>query len=245
MKRAPRVVVVSRRLERKNKWIDWVSEVHLSLLHRQGLVPVMVPVVPETRRFREDYGAGMAGLLMVEGGDVHPSYYKGRTPVAQLDEVSPVKDDLEFWLCREALRRRLPILGICRGLQILNIVYGGTLHGDVQKERGTALPHMDLDHYDTYRHPVRVIPGTPLHRWYGRTDLRVNSYHHQGVRALPVPLQPMAVASDGLVEGLYDPSRGFVVGLQFHPERMLAEYPGNHRVFQEFGRAVKGAAGGR
>jgi gamma-glutamyl-gamma-aminobutyrate hydrolase PuuD len=236
----PRVLMVSRRLVRKNKTIDWVSEAHLSLLLREGLLPVAVPIVPEAAAALKDYAAGMAGLLLVEGGDIHPSHYGVRAGRTELDELDPVKDRVELWLCRQALRRGVPVLGICRGMQLLNVVKGGTLHLDVLKDLGRGLPHMMAPpRYDSYRHPVKVLPGTPLRRWYGLGELRVNSYHHQGVRRLAPGLAPMAVAPDGLVEAFYDTSHRFRVGLQFHPERMIREYAGNRRVFRAFAAAVR------
>lgn len=238
MKR-PKVAIVTRRIVRKNKWVNWVSEIHAALLLRHGLLPELIPIPDDARPALSQYARDMAGLLMVEGGDVHPSHYKSNTPLGELDEIDPLKDEFEFWFCRQALRRGLPILGICRGIQILNVIMGGTLHGDVMKEKKSDLKHMDLDHYDSYRHPVTLIEGTPLRQWYGRRDLRVNSYHHQGIKRLASSLQPTAVAPDGLIEGVQDPSHPFRMGLQFHPERMLPEYAGNDRVFAAFAQAVR------
>ncbi|MGQ0644297.1 MAG: gamma-glutamyl-gamma-aminobutyrate hydrolase family protein [Elusimicrobiota bacterium] len=235
----PRVAVVSRRILRKNKWVNWVSEIHMALLIREGLLPVIVPIPKETRPCLEEYARGTAGLLMVEGGDIHPSQYGSRTPASELDEIDALKDEFEFWFCRRALRRNLPILGICRGHQILNVVFGGTLHADVQKEKKSRLKHMDLKRYDAHRHPVRLLEGTPLREWYGRDELSVNSYHHQGIKDLAEPLRPMAVSADGLVEAVHHPGLRFCVGLQFHPERMLPAYKGNRRVYREFAKAVK------
>jgi gamma-glutamyl-gamma-aminobutyrate hydrolase PuuD len=241
MKDRPRVLLVSRRTNRKNKTIDWVSEVHLSLLLRERLQPVILPVAPETTSVLPLYARSMAGLLMVEGGDIQPHYYGEKAPVHELDELDPVKDEIEFWLCRQALRRKVPILGICRGMQLLNVACGGTLHLDVEKEKGGSLKHMDLDHYDDYRHPVEILEGTPLFAWYRQKVLMVNSYHHQGVKILAKRFQPMAFGPDGLIEAYHDPSRPFLVGLQFHPERMMPESPGNLRVFKAFGQAVRRA----
>ena len=121
---------------------------------------------------------------------------------------------------------------------MLNVAGGEALYGDVQKEKRSHRPHIDTHHYDTYRHPLEVIPGTPLYEWYRRRDLKVNSYHHQGIRDLGPRFKPMGHSDDGLVEAFYDSKAPFTVGLQFHPERMLSEYPGNLRVWQAFARAV-------
>jgi len=235
---SPRVVVVSRRFLRKNKWVDWVSEAHVALIMERGLLPVVVPIPQEAQQHLEDYAEGMAGLLMVEGGDIHPRHYQGDSPVPDLDELDEIKDAYEFWFCQKALDRGLPILGICRGMQLLNVIQGGTLHADVMREKSSTLKHVDKDHYDEYRHPVRVFDKTPLHDWYQLDQLSVNSYHHQGIKELAEPLRPMAESPDGLVEAYYTPSHPFQVGLQFHPERMLDAYEGNPRVFDAFAEAV-------
>ena len=245
MKR-PAVLVVTRRTSRKHKFIDYVGELHLQLLIRVRTLPIMVPVAEGTRACLPQYMEEMRGLLLVEGEDVEPKRYEHEEAnLRYLEKTHPLKDEIEIRLVRHALQRDLPILGICRGSQLLNVIRGGTLYGDVQKEKQSELKHINYEHYDQYRHLVRIVPGTPLERWYRRPTLEVNSYHHQGVRRLGSHLQAMAHAEDGLVEAFYDPRYRFVVGLQFHPERMLEEYEGNWRVWQAFGAAVHHKNAGR
>lgn len=239
MKR-PRVLVVTRRALRKNKYIDYLGEYHLDLLIRVGTLPVMIPVVERARACLPQYTEGMAGLLLVEGEDIEPKHYRARKgDLKYVEDTHRLRDEIEIHLVRHALRHDLPILAICRGSQLVNVVCGGTLYGDVQKQKKTEVKHRDPDHYDTYRHLIRLLPGTPLEDWYRRKTIRVNSYHHQGIRRLADRFKPMAYAEDGLVEGYYDPNAAFLIGLQFHPERMLKEYPGNLRVWKAFGSAVR------
>jgi len=241
MKR-PAVIVVTRRTIRKNKFIDYVAEAHLALLVRLNMLPVMVPVVDGAHACLPGYLADMRGLLLVEGEDIEPKHFKAtRENYAHLEKTHPLKDKIEIELIRYALRKNLPILGICRGSQLLNVVCGGTLYGDVQKEKKSKLKHINYAHYDSYRHPISIFAGSPLEKWYARKALRVNSYHHQGIRDLAPRFQPMAFAKDGLVEAYHDPKRKFVVGLQFHPERMLEEPAGNWRIWKAFGEAVRRA----
>ena len=151
MKR-PSVVVVTRRTLRKEKYIDYVSEAHLALLIRLKMLPVMVPVVEGTLSCLPDYMADMSGLLLVEGEDVEPTRYEA-TPANHryVEQTHPLKDEIEIRLIRAALRKKLPIFGICRGSQLLNVVCGGTLFGDVPKEKKSRHKHIDYDNYDTYR----------------------------------------------------------------------------------------------
>jgi len=236
----PSVLVVTRRTARKNKYIDYVGEFHLALLIRLGILPIMVPVVEGADAYLPDYMSNMKGLLLVEGEDIGPEHYKARPEhLKYVEKTHPLKDKIEIRLIRHALRVKLPILGICRGSQLLNVVCGGTLYGDVQKEKKSRLKHIDFAHYDTYWHSISIVPGSPLEKWYQRRALRVNSYHHQGIRDLARRFKPMAYAKDGLVEAYYDPNAEFVVGLQFHPERMLEETAGNWRIWKTFGSAVR------
>src|ERR1700688_4542341 len=241
MKR-PSVLVVTRRTIRKHKYIDYVGEFHLALLIRIGVLPVMVPVVEGAPACLPEYMANMKGLLLVEGEDIEPAHYKARPEnFKHLEKTHPLKDEMEIRLIRYALRKKLPILGICRGSQLLNVVCGGTLYGDVQKEKKSRLKHIDFSRYDSYRHPISIVTGSPLQRWYARKTVRVNSYHHQGIRDLAPRFQPMAYSKDGLIEGYYDAEENFVVGLQFHPERMQEEPTGNWRIWKAFGAAVRRA----
>lgn len=237
----PVVLVVTRRTSRRTRYIEYVGELHLQLLIRLKLLPCVVPATEGILPLLPQYREGVSGLLLVEGEDIEPKRYKAaRANFRYLEKTHPLKDEIELRLLRYALKRHLPILGICRGNQLLNIACGGTLFGDVRKEKHSKLLHIDQRHYDTYRHKISVVPGTPLDRWYGERTLRVNSYHHQGVRNLARRFRPMAHAEDGLVEAYYDPHERFLVGLQFHPERMLDEYAGNFRVWQAFADAVHG-----
>jgi putative glutamine amidotransferase len=208
-------------------------------LIRLRLLPMMVPVVTGTAACLPQYTEQMDGLLIVEGEDIDPRHYESRKAnFRYVEKTDPLKDRIEILLMRQALRKKIPILGICRGSQLLNVVCGGTLYGDVRKEKRSSLRHVDLKRYDSYRHAIHIVEGTPLDKWYARRTIRVNSYHHQGVRGLASRFRAMANADDGLVEAYYDPAADFVVGLQFHPERMLAEYSGNRRVWRSVAAAV-------
>jgi gamma-glutamyl-gamma-aminobutyrate hydrolase PuuD len=236
----PVVVVVTARTKRKANLIDYVGELHLQMLVRLGLLPIAVPVVEGSATLVPQYAAAMNGLLLVEGQDIEPERYAAvEANFKYLEKTDPLRDEIELRLLRLALRQKLPILGICRGSQLLNVANGGTLYGDVRKEKRSRLKHIDYDNYDGHRHPVSIVPGTPLHQWYRRKTLRVSSYHHQGARTLARRFRPMAYAEDGLIEAFYDPKAPFLVGLQFHPERMQEARAGNLRIWKAFAAAVR------
>ncbi|XP_047312898.1 putative glutamine amidotransferase GAT1_2.1 [Impatiens glandulifera] len=270
----PRVLIVSRRCIRKNKFVDFVGEYHLDLIVNYGAVPVIVPRVTGVHMLLESFEP-IHGVLLCEGEDIDPSLYESETSglsPEELDEIRKLhasdtaidkeKDSIELRLAKLCLERNIPFLGICRGSQILNVASGGTLYQDVEKELPKESPeietvlHIDYDNYDGHRHRVKVIEGTPLSDWFkneeesGKKEILVNSYHHQGVRKLAERFSPMAFSPDGLIEGFYDPNSynpeegKFIMGLQFHPERMRQpysdefDYPGCPCAYQEFVKAV-------
>jgi gamma-glutamyl-gamma-aminobutyrate hydrolase PuuD len=224
----PRVLIVSRRTVRKNKFVDFVGEYHLDLIVGYGAVPVIVPRVDGVHTMLDSFEP-IHGVLLCEGEDIDRSLYDagadndkdGLTP-EQLEAVRRLhpsdaavdheKDSIELLLARRCLERGIPFLGICRGSQVLNVACGGSLYQDVDQElpshaSNTAVCHMDYADYDGHRHPVRVLPGTPLREWFAeslggeeRDEIMVNSYHHQGVRRLAERFVPMAFAPDGLVD---------------------------------------------
>ncbi|MQL99799.1 hypothetical protein Taro_032525 [Colocasia esculenta] len=269
----PRVLIVSRRSVRKNKFVDFVGEYHLDLIVKYGAVPVIVPRVSGVHMLLDSFEP-IHGVLLCEGEDIDPSHYQaevsGLSP-EELEEIRSLhvsdtsidseKDSIELRLAKLCLERNIPYMGICRGSQVLNVACGGTLYQDVGKELfkegREAIAHINYDDYDGHRHAVRVVEGTPLQAWFGESleedggmELMVNSYHHQGVKRLAERFVPMAFAPDGLVEGFYDPDAynpeegKFIMGLQFHPERMRHpesdefDYPGCPSAYQEFVKAV-------
>ncbi|KAJ4822390.1 hypothetical protein Tsubulata_008926 [Turnera subulata] len=246
----PRVLIVSRRSVRKNKFVDFVGEYHLDLIVGYGAVPVIVPRVSGVHMLLDSFEP-IHGVLLCEGEDIDPSLYEAETSYLSPEELEEIKrlhasdtsidrekDSIELRLAKLCLERNIPYLGICRGSQVLNVACGGTLYQDIEKELSKKNPHfqrvkhIDYDNYDGHRHVVEVVENTPLHHWFsdspeeGKMEINVNSYHHQGVKKLAQRFVPMAFAPDGLIEGFYDPDAynpeegKFIMGLQFHPERM-------------------------
>ena len=156
-------------------------------------------------------------LVLTGGSDVDPTFY-GAIPHPKLGKVFPERDVFEIALCREALRRDLPILGICRGHQVLNVATGGTLIQDIPSEVVGAAEHdPERERWET-AHDVRILPGTRLREILGKDKVAVNSFHHQ---AVDKPGQSLVVSAwsqgDRVIEGIEMPGR-FVLGVQWHPE---------------------------
>lgn len=164
-------------------------------------------------------------LVLSGGADVDPAHYD-EAPHETVTRVIPERDDFELALCREALRRDLPILAICRGHQVLNVATGGTLVQDIPSQLPGAAEHdPDTERWET-AHEVLVLPGTRLREILGSERVAVNSFHHQAVKDLGQGLVLSArAADDGVVEGIEMPDRRFVVGVQWHPEAFWDHEP--------------------
>ena len=184
------------------------------------------------------------GLLLTGGEDVAPERY-GEGVVHPTVLTVPDRDRLEFTLLEWALRDRLPVLAICRGIQVLNVALGGTLYQDLPSDRPEhALGHDQMKVEPGGRprtephHAVEVREGSGLADVLGETRLDVNSLHHQGIRVLAPALLDTAHAPDGLIEGIEarDPARaGFLLGVQWHPEELArAGDPPSRRLFERF-----------
>lgn len=168
------------------------------------------------------------GLLLTGGEDVHPSRY-GQEPDPALGTVNPPRDEMEFVALEEALRRRIPVLAICRGVQLLNVALGGTLYQDLPTQRPSGIIHEQAAPWNHRWHGARVEADSGLARIFGATELHINSFHHQGIDRLAPGLVPTVWSEDGLVEGVESREHPWVYGVQWHPERGEAEAPGDPR----------------
>ena len=170
------------------------------------------------------------GLILSGGGDLDPSLYQGGSHDA-IYNVSPSRDRFELALAAAALALPdLPILGICRGMQVLNLSLGGDLHLHLPDVRGEEVVHR-LPPREPTTHSVRLDGGTLLEGIYGVAEFQVCSWHHQGVRRLGDGLRAIAHADDGVIEAVVHEQRPFALGVQWHPEMQVAEDPLQRRLF--------------
>ena len=200
-------------------WGAWDAEAvllprpYVEAVAGAGAVPVVLPPLPGVVA-----GAlGRIDALIVAGGpDVEPSRY-GETPGAHTQQPNRDRDASELLLLGEAVDGGMPVLGICRGMQLLNVLRGGTLHQHLPDVVHSETHAPEIGSYAS--HPVSVKPGTKLAELLGRTEVgEVPTYHHQGVDVLGTGLQPTAWAPDGTLEAVEDPELPFCVGVQWHPE---------------------------
>lgn len=209
----------------------WLHGDYLRALDRAGGLPVMLPLL-EGPTALAALCRRLDGVLLTGGPDPLPALY-GEETMPFCGGICPARDEMELALTREALRQGLPLLGICRGIQVLNVALGGTLYQDVAAQTGTAVAHQMAKPYNRAAHGVAVAPDSPLFRLLGQERLAVNSCHHQAVRRLAPELAAMAEADDGLVEAVWMPGQPFVWAVQWHPERMGAD-AGSQTILRAF-----------
>jgi putative glutamine amidotransferase len=160
------------------------------------------------------------GLVLTGGPDVDPAHY-GEAAHATVNKAAAVRDTFEIELAARAVENDLPTLAICRGMQVLNVAAGGTLMQDIPSAMPSAAPHAVNDPKNAIAHPVTIAPGSRVSALLGRTQVDVNSRHHQAVREPAPGLVVTATAPDGVVEAVERPDARFCVGVEWHPENFV------------------------
>lgn len=173
--------------------------------------------------------------LIISGGDfdIHPSYY-GEKPIAQLGNIVPERTDFELELTARALKRDLPILGICGGAQASNVALGGSLYQDIATQVPNAGKHQLSTLKETGGHRVQIAPESLLARAIKRGACEVNTTHHQAIKEIGKGLIVSARADDGLIEAIESTKHRFVVGVQWHPEVLAPRRADQRRIFASF-----------
>lgn len=195
-----------------------------------GALAVMVPTVDRGGEIDEqdialgDYAGALDGLILQGGADIDPVAY-GEAPHELLQATDVVRDRFELALLRAFVRAGKPVLGICRGMQLINVAYGGSLHQDLVAGGATGVPHV-APSYDEHAHALAIAEGSWLAGLYpGPGPHQVNSIHHQGIHRLGQGLSIEAWSDDGIAECLRATGAEFVVGVQWHPEFHDRRFP--------------------
>jgi putative glutamine amidotransferase len=207
-----------------------------------GATPILIPLLDdEPEALRVVYEL-CDGILIPGGVDVDPTSF-GEAPHPKLGRTDPARDRVEMQLTRWAVEDRKPLLGLCRGLQVINVALGGTLYQDIEAQHPDAIKHDYFPIYgyerDHLAHEVALSEGSRLRHLMELERIPVNSMHHQGIKTLASALVPSAVAPDGLVEAAESASDHFLVGVQWHPEVFEMTDPHTRHVFREFVAAAE------
>lgn len=201
-------------------------------VYEGGGIPVALPTLegPEAAGELIDR---LDGLLLAGGEDLAPALFR-QEPRAGLGKVIERRDRHEWALLEAAIAKGIPVLGICRGFQLINVYFGGTLHQDLATHYNTEIPHFSAHlGREALVHEVALAEGTALRSCYGTATLWVNSLHHQGVATLAPDLIPAAISREGLIEG-FQHRTGNIFGVQWHPEMMTERYHEHRGLFRYF-----------
>lgn len=202
---------------------------YCSAVTAKGGVPVVLPHEPDAVQAYLDL---LDGLIVTGGNfDVDPALF-GATSRHETVKLKGTRTQFEWAITRGMLDRNKPVFGICGGQQLLNVVLGGTLIQHIPDSVENALAHEQPNPRDQAGHPVRVTPGTLLHRIVGRDELPVNSAHHQAVEKVAPGALTDAEAPDGVIEGIEHPGYRFCLGVQWHPEFFISD--GDEKIFEAF-----------
>ncbi len=202
-------------------------------VEQAGAIPMVLPPLASAAAIRQALSL-LDGLLISGGGfDIHPSYY-GEKPIRQLGTVKAQRTEFELNITAAALKKDLPILGICGGEQALNVVLGGSLYQDIAAQVANAREHQQSDKKSSGGHQVQIPDGTRLRAIVKQASLEVNTTHHQAVKQLGKGLIVDAIADDGVIEGIESTRHTFVIGVQWHPEVLAPRRQGHRRILEAF-----------
>ncbi|NOU96889.1 gamma-glutamyl-gamma-aminobutyrate hydrolase family protein [Paenibacillus sp. LMG 31456] len=195
-----------------------LSNIHAIV--KAGGVPVVLPNISDEAAI-ERMLESIDGLLVTGGGDADPTLY-GEEPLPQLGEVCPERDQFELLLITGVLKKNKPVLGICRGCQMINVAAGGDLFQDIYSQHQTQLlQHTQKAPRSHTSHYVDILENSLLHNIVQSSRFKVNSYHHQAVRSVAEGFEITARSSDGIIEAYESKKHRFVVGVQWHPENLV------------------------
>ncbi len=217
-------------------FMDYTYEEYCDAVLSCGGAPVIIPVPQDADSFRTVLGR-LDGLLLSGGPDINPKFY-GEQPWPELGEIDEGLDRMELQAAGLALRRNLPILGICRGVQTLNVSQGGTLYQDIPSQVADSIGHSQKADKRVLTHSIRIEDKSLLHAIFSKKEIWVNGKHHQAIKNLAPGLTVSAQAPDGVIEAVEHPLKKFVLGVQWHPEGTWNNDIYSKRLFKAFVRAA-------
>lgn len=209
----------------ENERYYFTMEDNVEAIKRTGGIPVILPYIEGTSELTQLI-TSIDGLYLAGGNDVDPIYFD-EEPHPQLGEVNPTRDAFELQILKQMLAQNKPILGICKGCQMINVVLGGTLYQDIHAQMNQSLvQHQQNSPHSYPTHQIVLEKKSQLHQIINESSIKVNSRHHQAIRTLGKSLMVTSRTQDGLIESIESTAHDFVIGVQWHPESLLAANDG-------------------
>lgn len=219
---------------KKNQDLEICTFDYINAVEKAGGVPVVAPAVTDMETAARMFDIA-DGILFSGGEDVHPKHFHEKITESNLF-IEERRDQFELKLAELVLRSHKPVLGICRGMQLLNVAAGGTLYQDLKTDIEHTIPNTDKD---KLLHSIDIKEGTKLSSIFGLKRKDVNSFHHQAVKELATGFIPTAYAEDGILEAFEVEGDRFLVGVQWHPEMLHESFPEELTIFRAFVQSIK------
>ncbi len=197
----------------------YINKDYVDAVIKAGGIPILLPPA-EDSDIIHTYTGLCDGFILSGGGDINPLLY-GEIPHPQLEEIHTGLDRAQWALTEAILKTKKPLLAICRGIQLLNVVLGGTLWQDISVAGHSAMLHSQTGPRADKFHRIKIVPDSILEKLFG-DQLEVNSFHHQCLKTLGSHLKITATTSDGIIEAVEMTDHPFVLGIQWHPEMLLS-----------------------
>jgi putative glutamine amidotransferase len=210
--------------------ISAVQHTYIRAVTQAGGVPILIPAILPADDLNELY-SHLQGILFSGGGDISLKYFAGEQHPS-IHEVDEARDVTEISLLQKSVQHEKPFLAICRGLQVMNVALGGTLHTHIPDQIPNSLKH-DNQEFTLISHPVNLDEESRMAEIFGETLLHVNSLHHQGIKDLASNLRIVGHAPDGVIEAVELPEHPYALGVQWHPEWMT-DQPAMQKLFKSF-----------
>ncbi|MGL5231767.1 MAG: gamma-glutamyl-gamma-aminobutyrate hydrolase family protein [Fusobacteriaceae bacterium] len=217
-----------------NKKYIALNNAYVEAIEMAGGIPILIPFADEA--LAKEYVDRCDGILFSGGEDVSPLFY-GEDPKKQLGVIDTKRDFWEKALLKAVVEKSKPILGICRGCQVINVFLGGNLFQDIDSQVKNVLGHHPKGVLgDEKYHRIKIKKDSELYKIFNREIIEINSFHHQSVKELGEDLKVIATANDGIVEAFqsYDMDEHYILGIQWHPEAMVKRYDEFLKIFENF-----------
>lgn len=215
-----------------------VSNNYIYSVQKAGGIPILIPIDDNIENIAS-YSEIIDGILFTGGEDVSPLKY-GEDPLKQVDGISEDRDNFELQLFQEVYKKNIPILGICRGTQLINIALGGSLYQDINSQIPDSFGHLPKNTMvNNLYHSVKIEEDSRLFNIFNTKELNVNSFHHQAIKKVGTDLKTVAFSSDGIIEAVESTGERFLVAVQWHPEDLTKKYSEFLKIFEVFVHSAK------
>lgn len=228
--RKPMIAIVPLYDEYKESY--WMLPGYMKGIEMVGGLPVMLPLTHDKQILQQIVDT-FDGFLFTGGHDLSPLLYN-EEQIKECGLPCLERDKMEVELLKTVIQNDKPTLGICRGIQLFNVVYGGTLYQDLPSQKPTYVEHHQTPPYDQPIHQVQLLKDTPIYHLLKKEEISVNSYHHQAIKELSSLFEVMAYSEDHLIEGIYHPYKKFVWAVQWHPEFLYLKDSNSQKILKAF-----------